>query len=135
MRVIFEQDREAGVGGVYLPHQLAKKYPNADKSLAWQYLFPSNRTSMDPRAQVVRRHHVMDRVVQAKVRAAIQAAGIEKHANCHTFRHSFATTLLQRGTDLRTIQKLLGHSDVKTTEIYTHVLGKGAFGVTSPIDF
>lgn len=135
VKAIHQKDIEAGVGEVYLPFQLAKKYPNAGRSAAWQFLFPSSGTAVDPRSQIIRRHHMMDRTVQKQVKAAITKAGIEKHANCHTFRHSFATSLLKRGSDIRTIQALLGHTDVKTTEIYTHVMGRGAGAVTSPLDF
>ena len=129
-----EQDVEDGFGEVYMPNRLAVKYPSSATSLAWQYLFPASRNSIDPRSGKERRHHVMDRSVQKEVKKAIKSAGILKHASCHTFRHSFATSLLQQRYDIRTIQKLLGHSSVETTEIYTHVIGQGASGVVSPLE-
>jgi len=129
-----EQDVEDGFGEVYMPNRLALKYPSSATSLAWQYLFPASRNSIDPRSGKERRHHVMDRSVQKEVKKAIKSAGILKHASCHTFRHSFATSLLQQRYDIRTIQKLLGHSSVETTEIYTHVIGQGASGVVSPLE-
>ena len=127
-------DLQNGNGQVYMPNALGTKYSSAAKSLAWQYLFPSHKLSVDPRSKVVRRHHVHDRTLQKNVKKAIQIAQIPKHASCHTFRHSFATKLLENGNDIRTVQELLGHADVKTTEIYTHVLHKGVLGVKSPID-
>ncbi len=129
-----KSDTLNGLGEVYMPNALARKYPSAARSLAWQFLFPSAKLSFDPRARVMRRHHVTDRSVQRNVKQAIYAAKIPKHANCHTFRHSFATRLLEQGNDIRTVQELLGHSDVSTTEIYPHVLHKGILGVRSPID-
>jgi len=129
-----EQDTDDGFGEVYMPHRLALKYPSSATALAWQYLFPASRHSTDPRSGKVRRHHVMDRSVQREVKRAIKSAGILKHASCHTFRHSFATSLLQQRYDIRTIQKLLGHTNVETTEIYTHVIGQGASGVVSPLE-
>ncbi len=138
-QVAFVQCRHAedlvnGVGEVYLPHALARKYPNAAKELGWQFLFPSKNVSRDPRGGEIRRHHVHTRSIQKRVKLAIQEAGIHKRASCHTFRHSFATRLLEKGYDLRTIQELPGHSDNNTTEIYTHVHNKGGRGVVSPID-
>ncbi|UZE97168.1 integron integrase [Alkalimarinus alittae] len=134
VNLIHQQDVEDGFGEVYMPDRLAYKYPTSASSLEWKYLFPSSNYSVDPRSDKTRRHHVMDRSVQRAVKAAIAKAGIHKHASCHTFRHSFATSLLQQGYDIRTIQKLLGHSNVETTEIYTHVLGQGANGVISPLE-
>lgn len=131
---IHKQDLIDGYGEVYMPNALAKKYPSAAKSLGWQYVFPSSKISTDPQSGVQRRHHIHARSVQKAVRDAIRACGINKMASCHTFRHSFATRLLESGYDLRTIQDLLGHSDVETTEIYTHVVRKGGRGVISPID-
>ena len=127
-------DLQDGFGAVYLPNALAKKYPSAPTDLAWQFVFPSSRIGKDPRTGIQRRHHMHHRTIQKAVGKAIKQAGIHKHASCHTFRHSFATRLLEKGYDIRTIQKLLGHSDVSTTEIYTHVVKKGAMGVVSPID-
>lgn len=131
---IHHQDLEDGVGEVYLPYALERKYPEAAKQLGWQYVFPAKHPSKDPRSKKHRRHHVMDSSVQRRVRLAIREVGITKKCGSHTFRHSFATRLLEAGYDLRTIQELLGHSDVTTTEIYTHVVKRGGRGVLSPID-
>ena len=123
-----------GVSFVHLPGALARKYPNAAKELAWQYLFSSSQLSKDPRTGNIGRHHISERNIQKSVKAAIKKAGIHKHASCHTFRHSFATHLLENGYDIRTVQELLGHANVNTTMIYTHVLNKGGKGVNSPVD-
>lgn len=131
---LHEFDTIRGYGEVYLPNALSRKYTSAAKSLAWQYLFPAASRSVDPRSGAVRRHHILTRAVQRKVKHAINQTGIQKQASCHTFRHSFATRLLEKGYDIRTVQELLGHSDVKITEIYTHVLKKGANAVRSPVD-
>lgn len=128
------RDLEDGFGEVYLPYALAKKYPNAAKETAWPFLFPSSSIGPDPRTGVLRRHHVHESSLRKALARVRQASGVCKPVKCHTFRHSFATRLLQQGYDLRTVQKLLGHSDVMTTENYTHVLGQGAMGVRSPIE-
>jgi integron integrase len=131
---IHQQDLKNGYGNVYLPFALEKKYPNARCEWAWQYAFPSWRLSVDPRSGIVRRHHLSETAVQKAVYAAIRKAGISKAGSCHTFRHSFATHLLESGYDIRTVQELLGHKDVSTTMIYTHVLNRGGKGVRSPLE-
>lgn len=129
-----QQDLGEGFGEVWLPEALAKKYPRAAREWAWQYAFPSSRISTDPRSGVRRRHHVDETALQQAVKKAVRAAGINKPASCHTFRHSFATHLLEDGYDIRTVQELLGHKDVSTTMIYTHVLNRPGIGVKSPLD-
>ena len=131
---IHRQDIEDGYGEVYMPYALARKYPGASKELGWQFLFPSTTIGADPRTGVLRRHHLHHTALRKHISRARKEAGILKPVRSHTFRHSFATRLLEKGYDLRTIQKLLGHGDVKTTEIYTHVLKRGALGVISPLD-
>ncbi len=131
---LHETDSLAGLGEAYIPEALARKYPYAARETKWQYLFPARSPAPDPATGVIRRHHVHPSWVRKSVRKAVNASGIHKHITCHTFRHSFATRLLEKGYDLRTIQELLGHSDIATTEIYTHVLNKGGRGVVSPID-
>lgn len=133
-RVLHQNDLEAGYGRVYLPHALAKKYPTADREPAWQYVFPAHNLSTDPRSGQIRRHHVNPGGLQKAVKRAVRAANIHKNASCHTLRHSFATHLLQSGYDIRTVQELLGHKNVATTMIYTHVLNSGPMAVQSPLD-
>jgi integron integrase len=126
-------DLAGGLGAVYLPFALERKYPNANREWAWQYLFPSDRLSSDPRSGLLHRHHIDESGLQKAVRQAAQRAGLTKPVSCHTFRHSFATHLLESGYDIRTVQELLGHADVRTTMIYTHVLNRGGLAVRSPL--
>jgi integron integrase len=133
-RVVHERDLAAGYGTVELPHALSRKYPRAQYELGWQFVFPSHRLSRDPRSGAVRRHHLYENYLTRGVKRSARAAGIVKPVSCHTLRHSFATHLLESGYDIRTVQELLGHADVSTTMIYTHVLNKGGRGVTSPLE-
>ena len=134
VKLLHEKDLAAGFGSVYLPHALERKYPNANRQWRWQYVFPAQSLSKDPRTGIVRRHHLDPSPINKALANAVKVAGIEKRVSAHTLRHSFATHLLQRGTDIRTIQSLLGHKDVQTTMIYTHVLQQGGEGVVSPLE-
>lgn len=134
VKLIHEQDLKAGHGEVYMPHALARKYPHAAKDWRWQYAFPAGHLSTDPRSGNMRRHHLDPSPINKAIANAIRQAGIQKRVSAHTFRHSFATHLLQRGTDIPTIQALLGHKDISTTMVYTHILQQGGQGVVSPLD-
>ena len=134
VKILHEQDLKQGYGSVELPFALERKYKHAANEWAWQYVFPASQISTDPRSGIRRRHHLDESVLQKAVKRAARQANIQKHAGCHTLRHSFATHLLENGYDIRTIQELLGHNDVNTTMIYTHVLNRGGLAVHSPLD-
>jgi integrase len=134
VRSLYEEDRKKDLRGVMLPGALERKYPNAGKEWGWFWLFPSKTLSVDPRGPVIRRHHIHPVSLQKAFKVAVGKAGIEKQASVHTLRHSFATHLLENGYDIRTIQELLGHQNLQTTMIYTHVAGTNFLGVRSPLD-
>ena len=134
VRTLHNRDLDAGCAGVSLPYALARKYPRAGNEWGWQYIFPASNLSRSPYSGNLERHHVDPKGIQRAVKCALRQAGIGKPASCYTFRHSFATHLLEGGYDIRTVQELLGHSNVKTTMIYTHVLNRGGRAVQSPMD-
>ncbi len=134
IKIMHDHDLKNGFGEVYLPYALERKYKNAAKEWKWQYVFPASKISKDPRGGIKRRHHIDESVLRKAVRSAAQKAGIHKLIGPHTFRHSFATHMLENGYDIRTVQELLGHKDIRTTMIYTHVMKKGGLGAKSPLD-
>jgi integron integrase len=134
VQLLHQEDLNAGFGSAYLPDALERKYPNAAKTWAWQYVFPASKRSLDPRSKTIRRHHIADSQLQKAVKLAVQKSRIAKPGGCHSLRHSFATHMLEKGYDIRLVQQLLGHKDVNTTMIYTHVI-RSVRDVRSPIDF
>ncbi|MCF6249650.1 MAG: tyrosine-type recombinase/integrase [Methylococcaceae bacterium] len=134
VKTIHDQDLLQGFGKVYIPEALSRKYQNAAQEFRWQYVFPAKKLSTDPRSGIQRRHHVLESGLQKAVKIAVDRAGITKRASCHTFRHSFATHMLENGVNIRIVQELMGHADVKTTEIYTHVMEKDISVISSPLD-
>ena len=134
VRELHNKDLAEGYGEVYIPEALSRKYPNAKMEFRWQYVFPSKKISVDARSGIARRHHVLESGLQKAVKIAVERAGLTKRVSCHTFRHSFATHLLENGINIRVVQELMGHADVKTTEIYTHVMEKDISKALSPLD-
>lgn len=134
VKTLHDKDLLQGFGTVYIPEALSRKYPNAAHEFRWQYIFPAKKLSTDPRSGEKRRHHVLESGLQKAVKTAVDRADITKRASCHTFRHSFATHMLENGVNIRIVQELMGHSDVKTTEIYTHVMEKDISAISSPLD-